>query len=143
MSVGVLVLLACIGTWIVFHFLHKRQLDRIPLLEERIKAKDEKIAELEKRSSSISPPSSVHTQDQLIIHSAMYGLGPGSELDVLGQVRTIVERGERQIRVHPDTFGIPDPYPGKEKRLVIMFSIGNRKNQSATGKDYGYVNLPS
>jgi hypothetical protein len=78
----------------------------------------------------------------LIIHSAMYGLGPGSEIDVLEQVRSIVERGERQIRVHPDTFGIPDPYPGKTKRLMVTFSHGNIKKKTITGTDYGYINLP-
>ena len=79
----------------------------------------------------------------LIIHSALYGLGPGSELDVLEQVRGIVERGERQIRVHPDTFGIPDPYPGKTKRLLLTFSCGNIKKKTVTAIDYGYINLPS
>ena len=53
MSVSVLVFLACMGTWIISHFLHKRQLDRISLLEERVRAKDEKIADLEKRSPKI------------------------------------------------------------------------------------------
>ena len=79
----------------------------------------------------------------LIVHSAMYGLGPGSEIDVLEQVRSIVERGERQIRVHPDTFGITDPYPGKTKRLLVVFSCGKIKKKTVTGADYGYINLPS
>jgi hypothetical protein len=83
------------------------------------------------------------SQKNLVIHSAMYGLSPGSELDVLEQVRSIIERGERQIRVHPDTFGITDPYPGKTKRLLIMFSCGNIKRKTVTGADYGYINLPS
>ena len=57
MSVGVLVLLACIGTWIVFHFLHKRELDRIPLLEERIKANAPAEEPLPHRSPSAAPES--------------------------------------------------------------------------------------
>lgn len=150
MSVSVLVLLACIGTWIIFHFLHKRQLDRIPLLEERIRAKDEKIAELEKRPQSLTPPTSIGAKmepsqghGQPIIHSAEYGLGPDKYVNLTEAMRELINKGEQHLRVEPGSFGIQDPYPGDTKHLRIVYSYGTEEKKTLRLKDYDMLNLPN
>jgi hypothetical protein len=44
--IGVIALLVFMVSWLVFRFLHRRALDQIPILENRLVAKDEDIQRL-------------------------------------------------------------------------------------------------
>jgi hypothetical protein len=114
------------------------------ILEREKEVLKDKIAEEKKaiQQSPFSSPSLSHERGTLTIHYAGYGLAPGREREVTLQMRELIERGERQVWVHPDTFGFPDPYEGQTKRLLVTFSYGNTKRKTITCNDYGYLNIP-
>lgn len=53
MPVGIIILLVFIASWAIFRFFHRRALDQIPILENRLVAKDEDISRLKESLAAL------------------------------------------------------------------------------------------
>jgi hypothetical protein len=94
------------------------------------------------RQKKIQQGALARGQSNLIIHSALYGLGPGQDRDVTERVRALVMNGKLNIEVRPETFLIDDPYPNKIKSLRVTCSYGDKEKVRVQRTDYQFLNLP-
>jgi hypothetical protein len=76
----------------------------------------------------------------LIVHYAGYGLGIGEYRDVTEQVKSLTKNGQLKLRVGHDDLQC-DPYRGKIKQLMIVYSYGNSERESIQGKDEQEIKL--
>lgn len=74
----------------------------------------------------ISAPSEIKAVG-LQITKAEYGYA-GNFTDVTDAIQTHVRNGSINIKVGPDTAGIPDPNPNKQKSLEVEYTINGSKN---------------
>jgi len=62
---------------------------------------------------------------QLVIHSAQYGIGGKDYQDVVTLLEGHVESNRIDTTLSNALFPPHDPFPGKPKHLVVVYSIGN------------------
>jgi hypothetical protein len=94
------------------------------------------------RQKNIQQAVPVRGQGNLIIHSAVYGLGSGQDRDVTKRVCALVMNGRLNIEVRPETFLIDDPYPNRTKSLRVTCSYGDKEKVRVERTDYQFLNLP-
>jgi hypothetical protein len=91
--------------------------------------------------SKLSLASYEGERDKLKIHSAWYGDGPATDVDVAPRLRTL-PLGGLVIQVKNNTPVDRDPAPGQYKRLRIKYSYLNDQEWETSQEEYGRLVVP-
>ncbi len=68
------------------------------------------------------------------IVKALYGVSPNN-VDVTASVVSHVKDGSINLVVTPDSLGVTDPNPGKQKTLDVTYTINNGPSNTQSVKD--------
>jgi hypothetical protein len=77
------------------------------------------------------------------IHSAQYGLGEGQYVDVTARVRSKVVDGRLNMQIENENLVDNDPFKGKRKHLVLVYSLRGRTRHTVTVGEHQWTNIPT
>ena len=79
----------------------------------------------------------------LTIVSALYGLGEGQYRDVTAIVQAQVVNGRLHMQVENEKIAKDNPFRGKRKHLVLVYSLRGPVKHTVTIGEHGWVDLPT
>ncbi|MBE3063512.1 MAG: hypothetical protein IMZ69_00650 [Spirochaetes bacterium] len=79
----------------------------------------------------------------LAIHSAQYGLGEGQYRDVTAIVQALVVDGRLHVPVENMNLAPDNPFKGKRKHLLLVYSLGGTARHTITAGEHLWVDLPT